>query len=151
MAKSIPAQAAAAIKKFIKAQGIGCKVKSEIYSGGSSVSAWVNDVNPELANKIEKELKRYQYGNFDSMNDIYEFDSVKEDLPQVYYVFLENTPSEEMQERIAKILATQYKSLNGMEFNGKYFGIMIPEIQEPLDRTMYRAFRSVDFWKENNL
>jgi len=89
MSQSEHAQAAAGIRKIIKAAGLKAKVRSEIYSGGSSV--WASVVNPtkEEIESIEAATAKFQMGHFDGMTDMYEY-SNSQDCPQVKFVFIES-------------------------------------------------------------
>ncbi len=89
MSKSEHAQAAAGIRKIIKTlTGLKAKVRSEIYSGGSSV--WASILNPtkEELEAIEKATACYQMGHFDGMIDLYEY-SNPQNCAQVKFVFIE--------------------------------------------------------------
>lgn len=95
MSQSEHAQAAKAIRKVIKDMGLKAKVRSEVYSGGSSV--WASVVNPqkEQIEAIETATSKYQMGNFDGMYDIYEYNN-SQDCAQVKYVFIEAEYTDEI-------------------------------------------------------
>tara|TARA_Y100000815_G_C13347152_1_gene502529 strand:+ start:2570 stop:4807 length:2238 start_codon:yes stop_codon:yes gene_type:complete len=58
------------IKKYLKEKfGIKCTVKSEYFSGGSSLTIWY-DFGP-AKEVVENEIKRLQYGSFDGSIDMY--------------------------------------------------------------------------------
>ena len=60
------------IKKYLKEKfGIDCRVKSEYYSGGSSLRISYEFGPSEK--EVKADINRLQYGSFDSMNDLYEF------------------------------------------------------------------------------
>jgi hypothetical protein len=91
MAKSQAALAAKAIKSEIKALAPSAIVKatSSVYSMGSSVDAVViGDIAPEIKEQIEKLKWKYQYGSFNSMEDMYEISNDRSDVPQAKYVFI---------------------------------------------------------------
>lgn len=80
------AAAAAAIKvELSKAYpGIKFSAKSESFSMGDSVHVgWVDGPNEEEVNDI---IKKYQYGSFNGMEDMYEYTNSRSDLPQSKYV-----------------------------------------------------------------
>ena len=95
MSQSEHAQAAAGIRKTIKDMGLKAKVRSEVYSGGSSV--WASVVNPqkEQIEAIEAATSKYQMGHFDGMTDMYEYSNSQE-CPQVKFVFIEAEYTDEV-------------------------------------------------------
>jgi len=94
--KSIPAQAAAEIRKELKKHGIKARVRSESYSMGSSVNVDINNEPPGVAKRIEAFANQYQQGHFDGMQDLYEYSNSRDDLPQVKFVFVNNNFSDDM-------------------------------------------------------
>ena len=84
--KSSQAQAAAAIKKDLKKHfpNIKFKVKSERFAGGNSVD--VSWVNGPVVSFIDDIIKKYQYGSFNSMEDMYEYNNTNDAIPQAKYV-----------------------------------------------------------------
>lgn len=82
------AQAAKAIRKELKAAfpGVKFSVRSENFAGGNAVNVTWSD--PAADQKAVNELvKKYQYGHFNGMDDIYEYSNTNSDLPQAKYVF----------------------------------------------------------------
>ena len=84
--KSTQAKASKAIKAELKSTFPTTKfsVTSESFAGGNSVRiSWTD--GPQ-----EKDVKsitdKYQYGSFNGMEDIYEYNNKNEDLPQAKYV-----------------------------------------------------------------
>lgn len=94
------AAAAAAIRAQLKTHGIDCKVKSQAYAGGSSVNVQVFNQTPATVAQIERFCKQFQYGHFNGMEDIYEATNIREDIPQVSFVFVNNEISAELQAEI---------------------------------------------------
>lgn len=94
------AAAAAAIRKALKAHGIQCKVTSDAYAGGSSVKVRVYDQSPAVIERIKSHCGQYQYGHFNGMEDIYEATNMRDDIPQVSFVFVDNEISAELQAEI---------------------------------------------------
>lgn len=107
--KSEHAQAAAMIRAEMKKMGINGKVRSESYSGGTSIRIAVENLSPVKAQKLEEFASQFQYGHFDGMTDMYEYSNSRKDLPQVKFVFVENRPSDELRQMI-------------WDFARKYFG-----------------------------
>lgn len=64
-------------------------VTSKNFSGGNSVSIrWENN---ETQEEVEALVKKYQYGHFDSMQDLYEYDNKHNGIQQVKYVLCSRT------------------------------------------------------------
>lgn len=69
-------------------------VRSETFAGGNSVRvSWQNGPKVESVCAI---IGKYQYGEFDGMNDIYEVDNQRDDIPQVKYVQTSREITEEI-------------------------------------------------------
>jgi hypothetical protein len=96
------AAAAAEIRKALKAHGIQCKVTSDAYAGGSSVKVRVYDQSPAVVERITRHCGQYQYGHFNGMEDIYEATNMRDDIPQVSFVFVDNEISPELQAEITE-------------------------------------------------
>lgn len=88
MAHTDAALASARIRKEIKALKVKAKVRSENYSGGSSINVRVADQSPEVVAAIEAICAKYKRGHFDGMTDSYEYSNCNDDIPQVSYVFV---------------------------------------------------------------
>jgi len=108
---SIPAQAATMIRNYLKANNIAGSVKSEIYSMGSSVNVYVTDLEPEVLDKLRTFANQFQYGRFDGMQDLYEYTNSRDDLPQVKYVFVNNTLSPELSQEIWNFARNYYAGM----------------------------------------
>lgn len=85
----IAALTAKAIKAEISKQYPTVKVKatSSNYSGGDSVHVTVEGAQEESKDAISEICKKYQYGHFDGMTDMYECSNSQDGLPQAKYVF----------------------------------------------------------------
>jgi hypothetical protein len=84
--KTTHARTAQEIRKILKKEfpTIKFKVTSESYSMGSSVRIeWTDGVTSE---KVDELVKKFQYGHFDGMQDLYEYSNSRDDIPQVKYV-----------------------------------------------------------------
>jgi hypothetical protein len=102
--KTTHARTAQEIRKILKKEfpTIKFKVTSESYSMGSSVRIeWTDGVTSE---KVDELVKKFQYGHFDGMQDLYEYSNSRDDIPQVKYVQTERHMSEETKEVIKKNL-----------------------------------------------
>jgi hypothetical protein len=108
--KTQAAQAAANLRKELKAKfsNIKFRVTSENYSGGSSLTVYAQDIEPITAAMIESLTNKYQYGYFDSMNDIYEYSNRNDELPQVKYTFFENKMSDATREQIKALIKKEF-------------------------------------------
>jgi hypothetical protein len=106
--KSIHARAASEIRKELKKQfpGIKFTVRSESYSGGSSIRVRWED-GPTI-DSIDKIINKYQYGSFDGMTDMYNHDNVNNDISQVKYVFANRDLSDKTMEDLRKEIENKY-------------------------------------------
>jgi hypothetical protein len=77
-------------------------VKSSTFSMGDRVSVSWYDGMPEKT--IDEIIKKYQYGNFDLMRDIYINSNMREDIPQAKYVSASRTISEPITNKIKQDL-----------------------------------------------
>ena len=80
------AAAAAAIRAELKAAypHVKFSVTSEGFAGGDAVRIhWVDGVTVD---KVEAISGKYQYGHFNGMEDIYEYNNRREDIPQAKYI-----------------------------------------------------------------
>jgi len=106
--KTQGAETARAIREELKKTfpKIKFSVTSKSYSGGNSVTAaWEDGV---LVDDVVRVIEKYQYGNFDGMQDLYEYTNKRDDIPQVKYVFAERNMSEEARKIIAKKIQKDY-------------------------------------------
>lgn len=81
------AEAAKLIRKELKQDFPTTKfsVISRAYAGGSSIDvSWINGPTRDQVNGI---IKKYEYGSFDPMTDLYNCTNSRKDIPQVKYVF----------------------------------------------------------------
>ena len=95
---STHAAAAKAIRQELKTAfpGITFRVNSKSFSMGDDVSIhWTDGPTYDAVNKI---TRKYQYGQFDGMNDIYENSNDRSDIPQTKYVMLQRNYSDQARE-----------------------------------------------------
>jgi len=98
--KSNQAAAAAAIKAELKTKypNVKFSVTSESFAGGDSVCiTWING---PTSGEVDKITKKYQYGSFNGMEDIYEYTNDRSDIPQSKYVQTSRTLSEQIKELV---------------------------------------------------
>jgi hypothetical protein len=86
MAKSVQARAAAEIKNKLKAAGFNPSVSSFAAAGCNGVRVYLSEADIAQRDKIEEIAMPYQYGHFNGMEDIYEFNSIIDSIPQVMFV-----------------------------------------------------------------
>lgn len=80
-------------------------VKSDNYSMGSSVDIrWQDEVPQE---PVQKVVKKYQYGHFNGMEDIYEYSNTRKDIPQAKFVQTQREMSEGAKKLIKQRLQIQ--------------------------------------------
>lgn len=93
--KSSHAAAAAAIKAELTSiyPNIKFSVTSESFSMGNSVHVGYTD--GPTSNQIDDIIKKYQYGHFNGMEDLYENTNSRDDIPQAKYVSAQRDMSEE--------------------------------------------------------
>lgn len=86
MAQSIQAQAASQIRKKFKEAGIKASVSSFSASMCNGVRIYCDDPEMARSDKVKEIAMPYQYGYFNAMEDIYEYNNLSSDLPQVKFV-----------------------------------------------------------------
>lgn len=154
MEKRISDYAAAAkqIRVWLKAQGIAARVNSEGYSMGSSVRVYIQDQNPEVRAKVEMFAKQYQYGNFDGMQDLYEYSNVNKNLPQAKFVFVNNEISDAMRQEVWDFARGYYNAFEGAPADAKEaYNFRINDWNMYGDQMIYRLFQGGfnqnEFWE----
>lgn len=132
MRKSTHAAAAAWIRTEIKKAYPGLKFRctSESFSMGNSVRVTIYDQPPEVKNAIDALLAKYEYGSFNGMEDIYEYNNRREDVPQVKYVTLTNEMSDAKRQEIytrlrqnwagGENLPEKYEDGRNLDFQGEW-------------------------------
>lgn len=137
------AAAAKAIRAELKASfpTVKFSVKSESFSMGNSVHiSWVDGCKTE---QVEKVTNKYQYGNFNGMEDLYEMTNCREDIPQVKYVQTSRRFSEEKKMEMASKLDiswSEYESLNVVR--GDYNNVIIRRALCEIDFTETPEFEA---------
>jgi len=92
------AAAAKLIRAELKKHGISGTVRAKSYAGGSSVTVSLADELPATAALVRGFTGRFQYGHFDGMSDMYVYSNSRDDLPQVGFIFVNNSYSDEVQQ-----------------------------------------------------
>lgn len=108
------AQAAKAIKKELKNAFPGVKflVRSDSFAGGDAVR--INYTDGVIVDEVSKIVKKYEYGDFDCMQDLFVANNVRVDIPQVKYVQISWNISDEV---ILKA-CSNYSKHFAIEFSG---------------------------------
>lgn len=109
--KTDAAKAAQMIRKQLRLDGITAKVTSDNYAGGSSVDVNTTDLTHEQVKRVTKYINQFQYGNYDGFNDYYDFNNSRTDIPQVKYVFLNNSYSPEVRQTAWDWLKSNYAGM----------------------------------------
>lgn len=153
MEKKISNHAAAAkmIRQYMKANGFVGRVNAEAYSMGSSVRVYVQDLPPARLEELENYAGQFEYGHFDGMIDLYEYSNVREDIPQVRFVFVNNEISAEMRQRIWDFFRGYYNGMDDAPENAQDAGLYRNQnFQAYGNELIYRAFRGGymqnEFW-----
>ena len=89
MAKlSQAAQVAKNIKQVAKKYGMKVTASSQYFSMGNSVTVKVLTGSDDDVKKLKDYAAMYEAGSFDGMNDIYNYDNKRDDIPQTKYLFI---------------------------------------------------------------
>jgi hypothetical protein len=102
------AQVAKLIKQYCTKKGIKCRTRSESYSMGNSVNATIYDQTPEVYADVKAYASQFVYGQFNSMEDIYEYSNRRDDLPQSKYVTVDNDHSDELKQAAWEFIRGHY-------------------------------------------
>lgn len=119
------AHAAKLIKAELKAAFPGTKfsVKSDSYSGGDSVRIDYED--GPLYKDVMDRVRKYQYGSFNSMEDIYEMTNGRTDIPQTKYVLVQRSKSDAVTEVLVKEIAATYAGCEELT-KDNYWNVLVP-------------------------
>lgn len=126
------AAAAAAIKAELKTKfpGIKFSVTSDSFSMGDSVH--VNWTDGPTDTEVDDIIKKYQYGHFNGMEDIYESTNRRKDIPQSKYVSGSRKQSEDL-----KALLPQLETLLS--------GYTSDDWHNSIERIFYRLCANTSF------
>ena len=84
------------LKKKAKELGLEVRGSSKNYSMGCSVTIKVFKGSDDAFNKLKEYSYQFEYGSFDGMNDIYNNDNVRNDIPQTKYLFINDDRASEI-------------------------------------------------------
>lgn len=125
------AKAAKQLKSELKSAFPNTKfsVTSESFAGGNAVR--VSYTNGPTKREVKAIADKYQYGSFDGMRDIYEYDNGREDLPQAKYVTISRNWSDDLKDKLFNQIIENfglpedtpphYRFDNGLDIRGKAF------------------------------
>ena len=82
------AQVAKLLKNKAKDLGMKVKATSQYFSMGNSVSVKVLTGTDTALKTLKDYALKYEAGSFDGMNDIYNYDNARDDIPQTKYLFI---------------------------------------------------------------
>ena len=107
------AEAAKQIRKILKNAfpEIKFSVSSSSFTGGTSIR--VEYENGPISDKVRKLISHYQYGNFDSMHDIYEYSNTNKNIPQVKYLHVNREITNNMYDQIFSFAKSYFCDLTG--------------------------------------
>lgn len=113
--KSSHAAAAAAIRVELKESfpNVKFKVTSDSFSMGDSVH--VSWTDGPTARQVDEIVKKYQYGRFNGMEDIYEYTNNREDIPQAKYVQTGRSISEAINEAVETLIDEKFNNFTDHE------------------------------------
>ena len=133
--KTQAAQAAALIRKELKKYGIKNSVRSDNYSGGSSIHIDVYDQLPATIDLIEEFCSQFKAGYFDGMQDMYVYNHDRTG-PTVSFVFVSNKISDDLYAKAEAFVKDFYSN---------------PGEGYQLQENAYYQLRNKDsaFWKQN--
>ena len=138
------AQAAKSIKSELKKEfpTIKFSVKSSNFSMGDSVDvSWIDGPSQS---QVEEITRKYQYGSFDGMQDLYEYTNSRDDIPQAKWVQTSRTISDEIYLKYFEEMRPKWDCLKDVTDIRK-------NCSEFFEKTRYWTAQSF-IWKEiNNL
>ena len=66
------------------------KASSQYFAGGNSVTVKVLTGSDDDVKKLKDYAAMYEAGSFDGMNDIYNYDNKRDDIPQTKYLSIDD-------------------------------------------------------------
>ena len=146
----------AILKKYLREKyGINASIKSKFYSGGSSLNiSYTGGISKHI---IEREISHLQYGSFDGMTDLYEYNNSAENgliidgykLETFKYVFI-NQDVSDFRKKIAFAFSEKFRNyaeahqLNNEEDYEKNFPSLIGNAWN-LVQLIYQNFNKLSF------
>ena len=147
MAKHTSTHAAAAkqIRAELKKNGVKASVRSESYAGGNAVRVSVQgNPLPATMKLVEEFCSQYQMGSFDGMQDMYEYNNRREDLPQVSYVTVSADYSDEFKQALWTMIRAAH--VEGEYAPENYNEAYNHDLSREVGRILHGAEDWVGFW-----
>ena len=146
--RSEAAKAATLIRKHLKENGINAKVRSENYSGGNSIHITTVDLLPATEKLISEYISQFEWGSFDGMTDFYNATNIRNDIPQVRYVFFRNEYSQTMRQKAWDWLIGYYDYFIDAPANVDDAGFFfIKNMGMYADQFLYQEMKRGNFWR----
>lgn len=134
------AQAAKMIRQELKAAfpATTFGVRSRNFSMGDAVDvAWTDGPQVDQVNAV---VRKYQYGSFDGMQDLYEYTNTRDDIPQAKYVQTHRTISVERKREACELLSRMYGVEVAIDEWGGVNGPYIEDLHEWPSTIVHRMF-----------
>ena len=148
---STHAEVAQLIRKELKRRGIKGKVHSSSFAGGNAVDIYLQDQPPRIVRELNEFCGQFQYGSFNSMNDLYEYTNRRSDIPQVKYLILYNLVSDEMLQATWEYCREFFGGLTDMPEkyeDARNYNVLGGEYASDLVRSFYSGDRGA-FWDKS--
>ena len=115
------AQVAKLLKNKAKDLGMKVTASSSNFSMGNSVTVKVLTGSDDDVKKLKDYSLMYEAGSFDGMNDIYNYDNVRDDIPQTKYLFIDDERAQYIAKDLKGDAYDDYTwSVNGEKVRGYY-------------------------------
>lgn len=126
--------AAKAIRELLKKEfpTVKFSVRSRNFSMGDAVD--ISYENGPTYEQVDELVRKFQYGHFDGMTDMYEYSNSRSDIPQAKYVQIRREISPEIRAEVKAKIA-------------KDFGIENPEDEQEWQR-VFRSWSDQVIWRE---
>lgn len=102
--RSIQAQTASAIRRELKETFSGTKFQVRSTSASMMTAVDIYWTNGPSHREVNLVVEKYQYGSFNSMQDMYEYTNRNDDIPQVKYVSCHRKISDDVRAKIIEEL-----------------------------------------------
>jgi len=94
------AQVAKLIKQKGKKLGLILSASSQYFAGGNSVDVNITKGSDKAVDELKDFSSQFKYGSFDGMNDIYDYNNYRKDIPQTKYLSVNDNRASEILEGI---------------------------------------------------
>lgn len=143
------AHAAKLIRAELKKQGVKASVTSSTYAGGNSVDVDLIDEHPDTVKAVEAFAQQYQRGHFDGMDDSYKYSNRREDIPQVYFVFVRGGHSDELKDAAWDYARETYADAVGAPDRGEISNLQVGgRWADSFIHMLCNGAEASDFWTD---